>query len=978
MFRWLVLVGLVGSFLPTFGLSAPADDRIRGSALLGTTQTLTLEVRSPNALATQAQLYEAWAVPAARKPASQPLRVPLPPHSQPLDPLLKQQLARTTTTDMIVYFHDQVDLSPALAITDWNERGRLVVALLQDHAQVTQQDVLAYLQQQGYIAHSYWIVNALRVEGNLALAENLAGRGEVAFVAANTPYVRDITPTTQDLAGTQVVDDVPWGLHRINAPRTWAEWGVRGQGIVVANLDTGVQGDHPALQQAYRGWSPGAISHDYNWFDGTSEPSAVPFDADGHGTHTMGTVVGGAFENLRALGVAPAARWIAARGCRSHFCDQEALMASAQWMLAPTRMDGSNPRPDLRPHIINNSWSGDGENPWYQGYVQAWNAAGIVSIFANGNKGAIGCGGSEAPGVYADAFSVGATGEYDEIATFSSRGHSSDGRIKPDMSAPGVGVLSAVPANGGTLEAKNGTSMAAPHVAGVATLMWSANPLLIGDLPATYDLLKQTSVALYSEQCGDGPEAVPNAVYGWGRLDSYAVLEEARVDVPWLQLPKAVDLAQTTSVPLTLDGRQVSAPGTYTAQVLMRFDTGEIRYVSVEFEVQANPQAITLHGQLLDRRTKTGITGRLQFNNGPAITTAAHGLYQASLLPGTYELTTTSIGYVPQLETIVLDTSARKTIQLVRDAPQIVLETRPVHANVPYGGQTTTTMLLSNIGTQPLSLTAFVPPNEWSVQHIDQGVRLYDLQTLPALALEDDQVYTDAFRLNFTVPIFGSLADSIYVSSNGWISTHYRRGAQPSARCLPDASLPRGSLAPFWTDLNPEQGGAIRAGHVTPDTFVVSYENVPRWSREPSPQDPTYTFQVALHADGTIEYIYGAMGRLPTRWSIGAGFDTLRGQSFACHTAHTPLANRRFELMNQAPADVWLSATPEQIELQPGDFTTLTVEISGVGHRVWRTEPLEGVVRLVSNDPLTTQLDIEATMLVGAPTTFVWMPILRR
>ena len=97
----------------------------------------------------------------------------------------------------------------------------------------------------------------------------------------------------------------------------------------------------------------------------------------------------------------------------------------------------------------------------------------------NGNSGATNyCGSANAPGNYAESYAVGATDAGDTIATFSSRGPTVDGRIKPDVSAPGVKVPSAWP--DGTVRLLSGTSMATPHVAGVAALLWSANPTLIG------------------------------------------------------------------------------------------------------------------------------------------------------------------------------------------------------------------------------------------------------------------------------------------------------------------------------------------------------------------------------------------------------------------------------------------------------------------------------------------------------------------
>ena len=162
----------------------------------------------------------------------------------------------------------------------------------------------------------------------------------------------------------------------MRAPQAWA-LGFDGTGIIVGSMDTGVRHTHEAVTARYRGIvappDPGNI-HDYNWYDGYLA-STTPIDQNGHGSHTMGTIVGGAAGGYSALGVAPGAKWIAARACAGLFCSDVALIKAAQWMLAPTNSAGTSPRPDLRPHIISNSWGKNGTDPWYLGYVTAWNAA---------------------------------------------------------------------------------------------------------------------------------------------------------------------------------------------------------------------------------------------------------------------------------------------------------------------------------------------------------------------------------------------------------------------------------------------------------------------------------------------------------------------------------------------------------------------------------------------------------------------------
>jgi subtilisin family serine protease len=155
-------------------------------------------------------------------------------------------------------------------------------------------------------------------------------------------------------------------------------------------------------------------------------------------------------------------------------------------------------------------------------------AAGILSAHSAGNSGYGGCSTVNAPAAIYDAsFSVGATDIGNTIAGFSSRGPVTvDGsnRLKPDITAPGVGVRSSVP--GGGYGTKSGTSMAAPHVAGLVALIISAQPALRGQVDALEELIESTALPLTTTQtCGGVPgSSIPNNTYGWGRIDAQMAL----------------------------------------------------------------------------------------------------------------------------------------------------------------------------------------------------------------------------------------------------------------------------------------------------------------------------------------------------------------------------------------------------------------------------------------------------------------------
>ncbi|HWH24306.1 MAG TPA: S8 family serine peptidase, partial [Candidatus Limnocylindria bacterium] len=313
------------------------------------------------------------------------------------------------------------------------------------------------------------------------------------------------------------INGVEWGIDRIGAPQLWS-LGVTGTGIVVGNIDSGVQYDHPALVGQYRGrLSGGGYNHDFNWYDPTGTCTGAPCDNNGHGTHTMGTIVGDD-GSTNQIGVAPGARWIAAKGCEGVSCSRTHLLKSAQWILAPCPIGTAPGAPacdaSKRPHVVNNSWGGGPGNDWYLSMVNAWAAAGIMPVFANGNEGPA-CSTSGSPGDYGQSYSAGAFESSNEIAYFSSRGPSAFGGIKPDIAAPGANIRSSTP--GGGYAAFDGTSMAAPHVAGAVALLWSASPPLRGDIGATRGLLDGAAIDVNQTTCGG--TAAKNNVWGEGRLD---------------------------------------------------------------------------------------------------------------------------------------------------------------------------------------------------------------------------------------------------------------------------------------------------------------------------------------------------------------------------------------------------------------------------------------------------------------------------
>ena len=368
----------------------------------------------------------------------------------------------------------------------------------------------------------------IKVTGNRALMEALAARGDVAEIDAN-PHVRTALPNPTGRDSNPQPNTVEWNVTRVKAPKVW-KLGFRGDGLVVAGADTGVQWDHPALKVQYRGWNGKKVNHNRNWHDATSEHSKVPVDPYGHGTFTVSEMVGDDGHGNQ-VGVAPHAKWIACRNMDAEGTGSPTTYTECfEFLIAPYPVNG-NPRDGdskYAPDSVNNSWicpASEGCSPnTLLKVVNAVRAAGIFPAMAAGNSGPDCSTISDPPAIYKGSVTVGATDISDQIAYFSSRGPvTTDGsnRRKPDLSAPGDGIRGAVPGNGYE-SGWSGTSMAAPHVAGGIALLWQAKPSLVGDITKSESTL--TKAALHektSENCGGSGQKIPNNTYGFGLLNLY-------------------------------------------------------------------------------------------------------------------------------------------------------------------------------------------------------------------------------------------------------------------------------------------------------------------------------------------------------------------------------------------------------------------------------------------------------------------------
>ena len=453
---------------------------------------------------------------------------------------LDARLKAEGRADVIFFLKEKARLSRTSQISHRTQRVQYVYDQLRTTAVRSQREIISAIEAEGLEYRSFYIVNAVAVEGATAAQirklSTLSMVAQVSLDAKIQMHLPDVK--VEDLTGSASPGEVADNLKQIGAEEAWGE-GWRGFGIVVAGADSGYKWDHPAIRAQYRGTGSLATKHNYHWHDAIKKKLkenqkasdcgynvSSPCDDQGHGTHTMGTMVGYEWATgANAIGVAPHAKWIGCRNMDQGIGKASTYIECFEFFLAPYPYGGDpkvDGRPAYAPHIVNNSWACPKSEGCTGGEfvdaIDALQAAVILVVASAGNEGS-GCASTiNAPGFYSGKlFSVAAYDHRDgEIADFSSRGPSPwNGGLGPNITAPGVGIRSSVP---GGYDTKSGTSMSGPHVAGAVALLWSARPELIGNIAATHELIQRTATPRTSSQsCGKYPGSqVPNAVFGYG------------------------------------------------------------------------------------------------------------------------------------------------------------------------------------------------------------------------------------------------------------------------------------------------------------------------------------------------------------------------------------------------------------------------------------------------------------------------------
>jgi serine protease AprX len=387
---------------------------------------------------------------------------------------------------------------------DRRARNNALLLALKDKASKTQEQFSLQLAQLGAgHATSLWIINAMSVTLPVWAIDQLAKHPAIGRIQYDIAV--PFSASAKSPAAT-----AGWNLNAIHAPDVWA-LGYKGNGVVVANMDTGVDSAHPDLVGKWRGGGN-------SWFDPYGQ-RPTPHDFSGHGTQTMGLMVGGAASG-KAIGVAPGAQWIAARIYND--AGQGTLSGihqAFQWLMDP---DGNAATIDA-PDVVNASWGLAGSAPGacnleFNEDIQALAAAGIAVVFAAGNDGPAPASGAS-PANNPASYSVGSVDQALAVENQSSRGPSScDSSIFPELTAPGVNVVTSDLSFGGmpVYATLSGTSFAAPHVAGTMALLAGAFPAAtVAELKS---VLTDTALDL-------GSAGADNA-FGYGMVNALAAHQQ--------------------------------------------------------------------------------------------------------------------------------------------------------------------------------------------------------------------------------------------------------------------------------------------------------------------------------------------------------------------------------------------------------------------------------------------------------------------
>ena len=754
-------------------------------------------------------------------------------------------------------------------------RHQVIMEALQHAAEGSQGELLTALDElketgdvEGYTP--FWITNCVVVQAYPRILEELSDRYDVQWLERNFRVeLIEPFPGKGPVRGAHLDDNhgIPAGIRAIGAPRVWHELGITGAGRLVGNLDTGVDGTHPALTSRWRGnFAPANEC----WRDAVGTTS-YPRDLEGHGTHVMGTLCGNSEITNDSIGVAPDARWIACNAIDQSSAEEfdNDVLSAFQWFSDP---DGNPFTIEDVPDVVQNSWGVRGAWPGYEECFNFWNnaiinceAAGVVVTFSAGNEGSSGAQTCRSPATVAiDSVTVFAIGAVDAtndtippylIASFSSRGPSDCPpftAIKPEVCAPGVSVYSSIPGGHYGQHNWDGTSMAGPHVAGIVALMRQACP--DADVRDIKSILMRTAHDYgatgedndYGFGFVDAYEAVLQISAGRGRVEG--TIRDNNTSEP---IPGAVVEAVETgrNVRTNEDGfYRMSLPGD---------STWTLQYSAFGYDSQAyDIEVITGDTTVQDVFLISVSAGTLACYVVAGDSVPVEGALVA--FPGTP---------LPPQET---DSLGAIFISMPGDTTYIVhvsyqdaeLDTT---VSIVTGVVTEITLALQSPRSQPtgpdaygyVSFDRYDNSNAAIFDWVEISPLLGGNGTVINLPARDSSGFVE---MPFPFYFYGQVFDSLTMNENGWLSPGISHDHSFFNFTIPGQQGPSGMLAPFWDNLHDGSDGEICYAFDSLNCrFIIEYYNM----QYPPPTGTHLTFQIQIYSSevqptptGDCEIVY--------------------------------------------------------------------------------------------------------------------------
>ena len=450
------------------------------------------------------------------------------------------------------FVHDAIWIAAQNNQHDYlDENGRISVIVDFDHAPTEDDEKMLSSEVDFELEFRYWLIDSIAGTVELNRIHELVDLPGVVFVELD------------GILGIQMEDVVP--AHGVDL--VWQDTGYTGEGVTMAIIDTGIDGNHTALDDL----DDDNTTNDPKivaFYDAINNPGATngteifPYDDNGHGTHCAGITAGTGAPDYRHIGVAPRANLVGVKvldgGGSGSFA---AVMAGMEWTVEK--------RHEFNIRAASMSLGAlTGAIEWTSSEEESVNRmanemmrAGVTLFIAAGNSGGTATIGT--PGSAEDVITVGSLDKNTAIAVYSSQGPTEEGRVKPNVAFVGSSVNAPDANTGDGYVALSGTSMATPGAAGVAVLMYQANPDLspfdirnIMQETATY---RECHYMLANEPCAE--DAIPknrqNNVYGHGHVNAQPAVEEAANYNYELSLTLNVTLASDYGI----DNRVWISPG---------------------------------------------------------------------------------------------------------------------------------------------------------------------------------------------------------------------------------------------------------------------------------------------------------------------------------------------------------------------------------------------------------------------------------